>query len=353
MTASSQTPMGPWPPEPQQDPRPLQAAVASYATVFPAPEGAPVGPAVPGGLVVDVPERPLPECFSCGRPGHLYPDSSGRRYASGTPVVFCGTCVPDATPEEAVAAVVAAEMAKDEPVTPRDIAAAELTAGVAFDAKRIEAVRTAEREQARAEFRAELVGASQDREALAWFHERCRAVGRLCDDRALDDTLRVGEVLAAVDGRTPAALPLTLTWDNGAVSDPAGDGPGEVTLVACTTARGGRAVLVLDDGERLRLGEHLLNHLQPAETCTTPGCGMAGEDLDASDPTVSGWILLDVAGTDSGPRWWCSPWCSSAALAAARAELAAADQLAATDPDQQVPYRLVTDAPEAMPGGAW
>ncbi|MFJ2002148.1 hypothetical protein [Streptomyces chartreusis] len=223
---------------------------------------------------------------------------------------------------QALTAVVAAEMSKDAPVTPRDIAAAELRAGVVFDAARVEAVRTAAYEQAKAEDRAELAQAAEDREERGWVHSRWQAVGRLCEDRHPDDWLKVGEVLAVLEGRAPEMLPLTVRWD-GTVAAPAGDGPGESTLVAGITARGGRAVL--DHDQRLRLGERLLNQVHAAETCRTPGCGMA--DLDASDPSLYGWILLDVAGTEGGPRWWCTPQCVHAAVVAAAAELVA-DQAA-------------------------
>lgn len=185
---------------------------------------------------------------------------------------------------------------------------------------------------------AELALLGQDPETLAWFHTRWRAAGQLCDGLDLDDMLKVGDVLTALDGRAPTVLPLTVTW-NGTITDPVGDGPGETTLVGGTTARGSQAVLVLDDDARLQLGERLLATLHTAETCHTPGCGMAEEDLDASDPTVSGWVLVQVAGTgtDGPARWWCNSWCANSAITAGGAELAAADLAAATDPDAQAP----------------
>jgi hypothetical protein len=64
-------------------------------------------------------------------------------------------------------------------------------------------------------------------------------------------------------------------------------------------------------------------------SCTTPGCGMADDDLDLSDPTVWGWILLHVHGSLEPRRWLCSPWCVNAAMDAAAAELQAADLAAA------------------------
>ncbi|MCM1976801.1 hypothetical protein [Streptomyces sp. G1] len=285
MSESSQNPTEPWPPEGLHDPRPLQDAAASYAAVVPVPAGS-------------SPDR--------------------------LPAVVTGA-----------AGVLRAAMEQGS-MTPLDLAQAQHDRGILFDPERAQAIADAAREQALAECAADLAGARQDREALEWFHERCRAVGRLCDDRRPEDLLKVGEVLAAVDGRAPRALPLTIRW-SGQVTGPAGDGPGETTLVGGTTARGGRAVLVLTEDERLRFGELLLSTVHTAEACTTPGCGMSGEDLDASDPTVSGWILVGVAGTETGPRWWCSPLCAQAAMAAAGAELAAADRAAALDPHQQAP----------------
>lgn len=229
MSASSQISVGAVAPYPVHDPALLHAAIASYATAIPAP----AGPAAPEP-VTDVPE-------------YLTVSS------------------------QAVAAVVAAEMSKDKPVTPRDIAAAELDAGIIFDAERVEAVRAAAYEQAKAEDRAEL---AQDREARAWYHDRWSAVGRLCEDLHHDDVLKVGDVLAALDGRAPRTLPLTVWWD-GTVTDPSGAGPGETILVAGVTARGGRAVLVLDQAESLRLGERLLSRVRPAESCWTPVPGPA------------------------------------------------------------------------------
>ncbi|NUS29779.1 MAG: hypothetical protein HOV92_36950 [Streptomyces sp.] len=237
----------------------------------------------------------------------------------------------------------------------QEIAQAEEDAGILFDPERAQAIASAAYEQAKTEDRAELVQAEQDRQAMDWFHDRWRAVGQLCEGRHPDHMLEVGEVLAAVDGRTPTTAPLTITWD-GLVMGPSGDTPNENTLVPCTTARGGRAVLVLDDERRLALGGLLLAVLHTAEGCTTPGCGMAAEDLDASDPGVSGWVLVDVAGTDTGARWWCNPLCAQAAMAAAGAELAAADQLAAIDPDEHVPFFVAEDIPavqesDEAPGG--
>ncbi|GGZ80480.1 hypothetical protein GCM10010389_17920 [Streptomyces echinoruber] len=245
--------------------------------------------------------------------------------------------VPDPAPVRAAAGVIAEAMRQGEG-TALALARSEYAAGLLFDPQRAQDIAEAAREQARAECAAELAQAQQDRQSLAWFHARWRAVAQLCEGRHPQDLLSVAEVLAATDASAPTTAPLTVTWD-GTVAGPAGDHPHEPTYVACKTARGGRAVLVLDQQQRLRLGDLLLAVLQPAETCTTPGCGASAAELDESDPAMWGWIHLDVAGTDTGGRWWCSPMCVYAALVAARAELAAgADQRTTLDPDTQIPF---------------
>jgi hypothetical protein len=42
--------------------------------------------------------------------------------------------------------------------------------------------------------------------------------------------------------------------------------------------------------------------------CTTPLCG------DIEKPSMLGWILVDVAGSDVPPRFHCSPWCAALAI---------------------------------------
>ncbi|MFE9684120.1 hypothetical protein [Streptomyces sp. NPDC006285] len=179
--------------------------------------------------------------------------------------------------------------------------------------------------------------AQQVLETTEWFHDRCRAIAMLCDGRPLDHLLSVHEVLAALDGRRPTQMPLTMTWD-GTITEPDGDGPGETTLIPCETSRGGRTVLALTPDQRLGLGAQLLATLHSAETCPTPGCGMTDAEIAKADPpALPGWVLVEVASLDGPPRWWCSPACVHAALTAAAAELAAADQTAATDPAAQDP----------------
>ncbi|MGW0599925.1 hypothetical protein ACWD11_22615 [Streptomyces sp. NPDC002776] len=178
---------------------------------------------------------------------------------------------------------------------------------------------------------AELAQAQQDRETLAWFRERWRQVGHLCAGRPLEHMLQVGEVLTAIDGKTPTTAPLTVEWD-GTVSFPDGAMREARAVVECTTARGGRADLILTGPKRQALVSLLDAELRNVHApCPTRGCGTADE-YDASDPALSGWARVEVAGVeDSGARWYCSPMCVSDALARAGEELAEADAQAELD----------------------
>lgn len=239
-------------------------------------------------------------------------------------------------PVRAAAGVIAAAIEQGHS-TAYEIASAQNDAGILFDPTRAQAIADASRKQGLTEAGAELTQLRQDREAMWWFHRRMLAVAQLCVGRRDDHLLSVREVLTAVDGHQATGAPLTITWD-GLVAGPSGDTEGENTLVPCTTSRGGSAVLVLDDEQRLKLGELLLATLHPAETCVTPGCGMTQEEVDACDPPVSDWILVRVAGASGPARWWCSVWCANSAITAGGAELAAADRTAAVDPDAQAPF---------------
>jgi hypothetical protein len=235
-------------------------------------------------------------CFDCGnRRGPLL-QRGEERYTSGGPVVVCaGGCRPPS-----------------------------LSART-YDAQTVENIIQAAGEQFRTEHTAELAQARQDCEARDWFHDRWKAAGQLCEGRHPGDVLQVGEVLTALDGRAPAMLPLTLTWD-GVIDGPIGDGPGEATFVGCTTARGGRAVLALDDDQRQALASLLgLEVRDITAPCATPGCGTE-HDLDASD--LFGWSRLEVASLGDGPRWYCSDMCVFDALARAGHDLREADRQA-------------------------
>lgn len=311
MNASSQTPSGALPPESPHGPRPTPAGVfAAYGAVLPVP--------------------------------------AGSAPAAQRPAATADPDVPDSLAVVAAAGLIGPVMEK-EGATAREVARAEEQAGLLFDPERAEAIADAAYrlgvDDTKAE-RAELALLGQDPETLAWFHTRLNTVAALCAGRRPEDLLTVREVLTAADGRQSSGAPLTITWD-GSVTGLTGDTQYEDTVVPCTTVRGGPAALVLDDAERLKLGGLLLATLQTAEACQTPGCGMTQEEVDACDPPVSDWILVKVASTDGPARWWCSVWCANSAITAAGAELAAADQAAAVDPDAQAPmYEVRVDGSE-------
>jgi hypothetical protein len=320
LTASSH-PFGFHPTGPALVPIPLRHVPAMQATVT---------PDAPEAVVVPLPEPLFPMCVACGNRRDLAPRGQ-ERYRSGAQVLVCkGSCT--ITPVQAATGVITAAMTNGAG-TPQEWAQAEEDAGLLFDPQRAKDIAAAAEEAARADMRAELNTAREDRQSLDWFHSRYLAVGRLCAGRHDDHLLTVSEVLTAIDGKADGT-PLGITWD-GVVAPPAGDRPGDPTLVGCTAARGGSAVLALDDEQRADLAARLLATVHPAEACATPGCGLSVEDLDTADPTVWGWICVDVAGTTAGARWWCSPACATAAMTAAGAELAAADQLAAITPGHQ------------------
>ncbi|TQE35444.1 hypothetical protein [Streptomyces ipomoeae] len=331
MTASSHHRFGHPMPGPMPQPVPLQHAPVTQAPLAPVPPVA--NPDVPADLVVDRDEPWLPMCIDCGnRRGPLAPRGD-ERYRSGAQVLVCASGC-EAAPVRAATGVIAAAM-EHGAITPAAIAQAEQDAGILFDPKRAEEIASAARAQALAEVDAELRQAREAVATLHWFHERWRAVQRLTYGRPGTDLMLVSEILAATDPDRTAGAPHVLTWD-GLVLGPSGDTEGENTLVPCTTEYGAQAVLVLNDERRLQLGERLLT-VHPAEACYTPGCGTHADDLDDSDPSVWGWIRIDVAGTKQGARWWCGPWCANAAITAAAAELAAADQAAAVNPHAQAP----------------
>ncbi|WP_329597792.1 hypothetical protein OIE43_18965 [Streptomyces pseudovenezuelae] len=284
MTASSQTPPGALPPElaPVQPPMPEaeRDAYAAYGVAIPAPAG-PAAQEAPAST------------------------SSVQQLATG---------------------VIRAAMAGGA-ATAEDIAQAEASAGILFDPQTAAAIASDAYEQARAEDRAELALAEQDRETLNWLRQRWRAIGQLCEGRPDTDLLMVREVLAAADGTPPTGAPLAITWD-GLVMGPSGDTDGENTLVPCTTARGGSAALVLPQTQREALASLLGLQVREANApCPTDGCGTV-DDYDASDPNLFGWSRLEIASLGDSPRWYCSDTCVVAALARAGHELREDDRQA-------------------------
>lgn len=315
MNASSQNPSGDLPPESPYGPRPLPTPAGVFAAY---------------GAVLPVPAGSAP--------------------AARRPAATADPDVPDSLAVVAAAGLIGPVMEK-EGVTAREVARAEEQAGLLFDPERAEAIADAAYrlgvDDTKAE-RAELALLGQDPETLAWFHTRLNTVAALCAGRRPEDLLTVREVLTAADGRQSSGAPLTITWD-GSVTGLTGDTPYEDTVVPCTTVRGGPAALVLDDSERLALGGLLLASLHTAEACQTKSCGRTAEEIDESNPFVSGWICVKVAGTDGPARWWCSVWCANSAITAITAggaELAAADLAAAVDPNAQAPYEVRVDGSE-------
>ncbi|QQM44973.1 hypothetical protein [Streptomyces liliifuscus] len=220
-----------------------------------------------------------------------------------------------------------------------------------YDGLAVEEMAGAAQEQTRAEHRADARARLADERArlaevqflqeriatLSTFKGQLDGIRRMLAGRPGDDLVYVDEVLQAADGNDPrATAPLSVSWD-GLVMGPSGDTDRENTLVPCTTAHGAQTFLVLDDDKRLQLGEQLLATLHTTENCHTPGCGTSAEDLDASAPSVSGWVCVQVAGTDGPARWWCNAWCANSAITAAGTELAALDRAAAVDPNEPAP----------------
>lgn len=259
-------------------------------------------------------------------------------------------------PANPMAAAVAGHRAAQDQAQPAATTANEVTAYVA---QVVEAIAEAPTALARATLHAELEQAAEDRECLEWFHGRlletaplyagCAAVRRLCEGRPPTHHLSVETILAALDGHAPASRPVTLAWD-GTVALPAGDRPGEKTLIPLKTAMDGSAVLELDDAQRLALAANLAISGRAVLGCATPGCGKSpGELAAARRPVPLGWVLIDVAGGVHGPRWWCSAFCAGVGVSTAGVEIAAADRAAATDPRQQAPN---PPAPDTLEGQA-
>lgn len=306
MTTSSQTPPGALPPEsPRPSVLPLQqAAFATFGIAVPAP----AGPAE--------------------------------------------TTHPSATVTEAAAAVLQATIERDGAATGEELAEAERHAGILFDAASVEAAVSAARDQARAELAAELAETHEQLAVMAGAYRRVQAVMRLCEGRPGDDLLLVSAVAVAAECGSTAldGLPMTLTWDRSAEIPAAAD-PVKRVVVDCLSSYGGRAALVLEGDDRQALASLLDAEVRDiyAPCPHERGCGSDDAHLDSNG--VSGWARVEVAGVEGGPRWYCSPQCVSAALARAGEELAAIDDIAATDPDEQVPYLLEPVAEEITPGG--
>lgn len=309
MTASSQTPPGALPPElsPVRPPLPegLHAAYAAYGVAIPAPAGSPAAACVPDTALAAV--------------------------------------APVSVEEAAAAGVLDAVRARNADATSLELAAAEARAGILFDAAHVQEAVDAAVAQARAEVRAELDELHVQLAVTAGAHRRVQAVLRLCEGRRGDDMLLVSAVAVAAECGTTAldGLPMTLAWTRRA-QVPDAHTTHKHVVVECTSAYGGRADLVLIGEERQALASLLDTEVRDIHAkCPTEGCG-TDHDLDAAD--LFGWSRLQVASLGDEPRWYCSDMCVFDALARAGHELAADDQAAAVDPDEQVPYLVAADA---------
>lgn len=218
---------------------------------------------------------------------------------------------------------------------------AESTGGTQFDAASVEAGR----EQGRAEVQAELAEALAQLDAVAGAHRRVQAVLRLCEGRRGDELLLVAAVATAAEAGTTAVdgLPMTLTWNRSARVPDAHDAHKQV-VIECTSAYGGRADLVVEGADRMALASLVDAEVRDVHApCPTDGCGTV-DDYDASDPSLSGWARLEVAGIEDEARWYCSPMCVANALARAGDGLALADD--------QVPADAAEDLDERYGPGA-
>jgi hypothetical protein len=284
-----------------------------------------------------------PACTVCtARAGSgddaLRPDPKGRRYPSGAQVLFCRRCFPALIPvtlqEAAAAEVIEAVRSANANATSADLAQAEHSAGILFDAASVEDAVSAAREQARAEYKAELAEVREQLTLMAGSRRQRDAVLRLCEGHRGDDLLLVAAVAVAAESGSTAAdgLPMTLTWNRSAKVPDAHDAH-KTVVVECTSVLGGRADLVVVGDDRLALASLLDAEVRHVHApCKQAACGTTA-DLDGSDPALLGWTRIEVAGVEDEPRWYCSAYCVTSALARAGEELAIADDLAAIGGD--------------------
>ncbi|MEU9349063.1 hypothetical protein AB0D74_48485 [Streptomyces sp. NPDC048278] len=253
--------------------------------------------------------------------------------------VPAGPAAPDVSANtvsvRAAAGVLEAAMTNGA-TTPAELAQAEADAGLLFDPQRAQDIAAAAAEQAHAEDQVELAERGHQLARMAGAQRRVDAVGRLIEGRPGFHLLPVAEIAAASEYATTPydGLPMTLSW-TGRASVPDAHTTHRQVVVECVSSYGGRADLVVEGEARIALGSLLDEEARATRTaCPTDGCGTV-DDYDTSDPAMAGWALLEVAGVDDEPRWYCSPPCVMAALARAGEELAADDQAAAVDPDEQ------------------
>ncbi|WP_171111282.1 MULTISPECIES: hypothetical protein [unclassified Streptomyces] len=336
MTASSQNPPGALPPESPQQPPSVQAAFATFGVALPVPVGDPAAPApsnpgVPAHLVVDRPEPLFPQCADCGtRKGPLTPCPQGRRYLSGGQVLHCTDHAPAITPVQAATGVLTAAM-KNGHEAPHELAQAEQDAGILFDPQRAKAIEDAAREQARAEYAAELAERGEQLAIMTDFKHRLDRVMRAIEGRPDNDTMLVREILAAAHDTAPYAdVPMTLAWTR-SVDVPEQGAEDQRAVVDCVTAHGGRAHLVLTRDERQALASLLDAEIVRDIHAPCPHSQACGTDHDLDPADLFGWTRVQIGGLDEPARWYCTPACVSRALTRAGEQLADADDRADLD----------------------
>jgi hypothetical protein len=284
----------------------------------------------------------------------------------GSPAPTPATAAPAPTLVTTAEGVIAAAM-KRGAGTPREIAQAEHDTGILFDPYRAQDIADAAAEQAHAEDAAELAERGRQLAAMAGIKRQLDAVMRLVEGRPGTHMISVAEVAAAAEYERTAfdGIPMTLGFTQ-RVHIPRPDAADQRAYIECVTAHGARASLVLTPEQRLHLWLLLDGDEpdpDPHAPCETDGCGTV-DDYDASDPALSGWVRVEVAGLGDHPRWYCSSRCATSAMTRAGDELATADRAAAIDPDQQghaVPADDVarcvrcgcTDAQACEGGCAW
>ncbi|MEW2636449.1 hypothetical protein AB0903_33635 [Streptomyces sp. NPDC048389] len=277
---------------------------------------------------------PLLEHSLCGarRPGYVLRKLPCVRdpHADSVHMDVHGVTWP-ATPVQAATGVIRASIEQGNG-TPAGIAQAEADAGILFDPKRAEQIATAAREQAAAEYRAEIDDLREENASLRHFKGQLDAVRRVLAGHRGDDAMLVREILTATDGQNPLdGIPWTLAW-NGGVGLPDGGSRHGRAIVECATSYGARADLVLTGDKRQALAALLDTEIvrDIHAQCPTDGCG-AAEAEGASYPLPDGWARLEIAGDADGLRAYCSPMCVSLAFARAGEQLAAADRTAELD----------------------
>ncbi|MFM9634342.1 hypothetical protein ACKI10_43175 [Streptomyces galilaeus] len=239
----------------------------------------------------------------------------------------------------AAAGVITAAM-KAGALAPLDIARAELSAGILFDPQAAADIAAAAAAQAHSDDEAEIAERGRQLARMAGDHRKVSAVLRLLEGRPGTDLLTVAQIAVAAEYGSTAldSFPMTLAW-TGDVAIPGPTSSSRRAVIKCISSYGGRADLVVQGDARIRLASLIDAEAHDIHApCPTPGCGEPGWNQEALPPGMSGWACVRIAGVDDVLHWYCSPMCVSAAFARAGEQLAADDQAAAIDPDQQASY---------------